>query len=78
MKKEIQDKIIEISKQTIYKWCKDTFEGEMVEVLGNACNVMAVNQVIPYIDPTKDLPEIEKIAKESVITHIKNYVNENF
>ena len=78
MKKEIQEKVVEIAKQTIFKWCKDTFEGEMVEVLGNACKVMAVNQLVSDIDIIHDIPEIEKLAKESVTVLIKEYVNENF
>ena len=78
MKKEIQEKVLEISKETIYKWCKDTFEGNMVEVLGNACNVMSVNSLVTKYEIMNDLSEIEKIAKESVMPFIKQYVIENF
>lgn len=78
MKQETIVKVEEIARQTIFRWCKDTFEGEMAKVLANACRVVATNQLLEDIDPLKDVSEIENITKNSVMRYVKEYINTNF
>lgn len=78
MEQVLIDKVEDIARQTIFRWCKDTFEGEMSRVLANACKVVATNQLIGDIDPLKDLNDIEIITKNCVMRYVKEYINTNF
>ena len=78
MKQEHIEKVVEITRQTVIKWCKDTFEGQMVNVLANSCKVVAAHQLVEHINTAEDLKEIEKIAKEEVMKAVKDYINNTF
>lgn len=79
MSKELSNKAKEIGRRVILKWCKDTFEGEMLEILKNSCGICAVRELTSSMkDPINELSLINDAAKSVVEETIKEYISNSF
>lgn len=69
----------EIGREIILKWCKTTFEGEMMAVLKKSCAIHAVRELTYEMDDLiNDPPVVEKEASSVVESVLKEYINNTF
>lgn len=76
---QLKEKAKEIGRRIMLKWCKSTFEGDMMTILKNSCAVHAVRELTNDMeDIVKDVPVIEEEARSVVETVLKEYIDNTF